>query len=57
MTQDKLPNQSIMPSSPKNNEETLEQRADKTLTLVLSRLNNPNNRNEDDDLPTPNVSK
>ena len=49
MNQDKSQNKPTTPSSPKNNEETLEQRADQTLAIALSRLNDPSNRNEDDD--------
>ena len=49
MTQDKSQNQPTTPISPKNNEDTLEQRANKTLALAIARLNSPDNRNEDDD--------
>lgn len=47
MPQDKLPNQPITPSSQENNEDTLEQRAKKTLDLAISRLNDPNNLKDD----------
>ena len=49
MNQDKSQKKPTMPSSTNNAKDTLEQRADKTMELILSRLNDPNNHNDDDD--------